>query len=80
MNWNKINLDSPYESSQDILDGYDSDTILLEVSCNLKDINRETVRAQFEASLKSKIKSAREIFDANLDNYVNHALKHRNSK
>jgi hypothetical protein len=80
MNWNKINLDSPYESSQDILDGYDSDTILLEVSCNLKDINRETVRAQFETSLKSKIDSAREIFEANLDNYVNHALKYRNTK
>jgi hypothetical protein len=79
MNWTKIDLDSPFELSQDILDGYSSQQLLLEINCNVKDINRQTVRAQFEESLKGKISSCREIFEANLDNYVNQALKERNS-
>ena len=80
MNWNKIDLSSPYESSQNILDGYDSDTILLEVECNLPVINRDTVRKQALESIKSKYDTAIEILEANLDNYVKEALKYRKMK
>jgi len=80
MNWNKIDLSSPYESSQNILDGYDSDTILLEVECNLPIINRDTVRKQALESIKSKYNTAIEILEANLDNYVKEALKYRKMK
>lgn len=77
MNWKKINLNSPSESSQDLLDGYDFATLLLEVHCNLKDINAETITQQFETSLQSKIDTAREIFRDNLQNILTHALKER---
>lgn len=77
MNWNNINLSSPYERQQDILDGYDCETLLLEVSCNLKEINRETVKAQALASIKAKYNTAIEILMANLDNLVAEAQKER---
>lgn len=77
MNWNNINLESPYEVQQDILDGYDCETLLLEVNCNLKVINRETVKAQAMESIKCKYKTAIEILDANLDNLVAYAQKER---
>lgn len=77
MNWNNIDLNSPYELDQDILDGYDCKTLLLEVACNIKDINRETVKAQAIESIKIKYKTALEILEANLDNLTAHALKER---
>lgn len=79
MNWKNIDLNSPYESSQNILDGYDFDTLLLEISCNIKEINEATIKEQFELSLKQKVESAREIFKDNQANILNAALKYRNS-
>lgn len=79
MNWNNIDLTNQYEREQDILDAYSTDTLLLEVACNVKDINRETVKAQFLEVLNAKIASALEILDNNLDNIVNQAIKERNS-
>jgi hypothetical protein len=79
MNWNNIDLTSAYEVSQDILDGYSSETLLLEVQCNCPVINRETVRKQALYEIELKRKVAIEILEANLDNYVNAALKNRNA-
>lgn len=78
MDWNNINLDSPSESSQDILDGYDCDTILLEVECNCREINKETVKAQAMLSIKARYETAIEILNANLDNLTAKALEYRN--
>lgn len=80
MNWKNVNLKSPYESSQEILDGYSFDTLLLEIACNLPALNAETIKAQFEISLKSKIDSAREVFNDNLANILAEALEQRNAK
>ena len=77
MNWNNVNLNSDYERSQNILDGYSFDILLLEINCNIKNINKDTIKQQFEESLKMKIDSAREIFVANLDNIVKQAIKER---
>jgi len=77
MNWNNINLKSPFESSQAILDPYDCDTILLEVACNVKEINKETVKAQAMASIKVKYDTAIEILNANLDNLTAEAIRER---
>lgn len=77
MDWNNIDLNSGHERGQNILDPYSSDVLLLEVSCNLQEINADTVRAQFDKSLISKISSAKEIFEANLNNYVKQARKER---
>jgi len=77
MDWDNVNLKSPYESSQNILDGYSFDTLLLEISCNLREINKETIIKQFEESLQSKIGSARDVFKANLKNILKEALRYR---
>ena len=80
MNWNKVDLKSSYERSQNFLDGYSFETLLLEVHCNLKEITKETVLAQFEECLKIKVQSAREIVNANIENLVTKAKKERNRK
>jgi len=77
MNWNNIDLNSPYERNQDILDGYDCETLLLEVACNCPEINRETVRKQAMYEIELKRKTAIEILNANLDNLVKQAIKER---
>ena len=77
MNWKNVNLNSPSESSQDILDGYDFDTLLLEIECNLKEITPETVRKQALHEINLKYKVAIEILEDNLLNITNHALKYR---
>lgn len=77
MNWNNINLNSPYELSQNILDGYDCKTLLLEVSCNLREITPETVREQAMLSIKTKYETAIEILNANLNNLVKEAKKEK---
>lgn len=80
MNWNNINLESPYELQQPILDPYTSETLLLEVECNCKEINHQTVREQAMGELNLKFKTAVEILDANLDNLVKKATQTRSVK
>jgi len=77
MNWNKIDLNSPYERSQNLLDGFDFDTLLLEVHCNLKVITKQTVKQQAIESIKSKYQTALDILNANLDNITAYAQKER---
>lgn len=77
MDWNNVNLKSGYERDQNILDPYNFDTLLTEISCNIRDINEETVKRQFETMLKYKIHSAREVFKANLQNIVKEAQEYR---
>jgi len=78
MDWNNIDLKNQYERSQNIIDSLSFETILLEISCNVQDINASTVMAQFEADLQIRIKSARDVMRANLQNIVNDALEYRN--
>lgn len=77
MNWKNVDLKSAYEREQPIIDALSFDTLLLEISCNCKEINKEAIKAQFEEDLKSRINSAREVFNANLDNILNDALEYR---
>lgn len=77
INWNNINLNSAYELSQPILDPYTFDTLLLEISCNLKVITKETVKAQAMESIKAKYQTAIDILESNLNNLTNEALKYR---
>lgn len=78
MNWTNIDLNDAYERSQDILNSYDSDTLLLEISCNIKDITKESVREQAMLSLRLKYEDARQIIEANLDNFTAYAIAERN--
>ena len=77
MDYLNIDLNSDYERNTDILDGYNLDTLFLEISCNLREINEETVKKQFYESLNSKIQSAKDIFNANLQNIVKYAQEER---
>ena len=77
MDYLNINLNSDHERNADILDGYNLETLFLEISCNLREINEETVKKQFYESLNSKIQSAKDIFNANLKNIVKYAQEER---
>ena len=77
MDYLNIDLNSDYERNADILDGYNLETLFLEISCNLREINEETVKKQFHESLNSKIQTAKEIFNANLQNIVKYAQEER---
>lgn len=78
MDWKNVNLKDNYERDQNIIDPLNFDTLLLEISCNIRNINKETIKAQFEEDLKNRIQSAREVFNNNIDNILNEALKYRN--
>ena len=77
MDYLNINFSSDRERNSNLLDGYDFETLFLEISCNLREINEETVKQQFYESLNSKIQSAKDIFNANLKNIVKHAQEER---
>lgn len=77
INWKNVNLSDGYEREQNILDPYSFDVLLLEISCNLREITEETVKAEFEKQLQSKIESAREVFNDNLTNIVKKAREER---
>jgi hypothetical protein len=79
MDWKNVNLKSSYERAQNIIYPLDFDTLLLEVNCNLREINRVTVMQQFETDLQNRIQSAREAMKDNIDNIVKEAIEHRDS-
>ena len=80
MDWNNIDLDSAHERDAKILEPYSFDTLLLEVTCNLKEINKDTIKKQFIESLESKMNCAKEVFEANIDEILRKALEERNGK
>jgi formiminotetrahydrofolate cyclodeaminase len=77
MDWKNVDLRNEYECSREILTGYRFETLLLEISCNLREINEETVKKQFETELQNRIREAREIFEDNLSNIVKEAQRDR---
>lgn len=77
INWSNVNLSDSWERSRNILEPYSFDTLLLEVECNLREVNAATVTAQFESILQAKVAEAREIFAANLANIVSNAQERR---
>lgn len=78
INWENVNLSDGYERNQNIIDPLSFDTLLLEINCNIPNINSETVKKQFEEDLKNRIESAREVFENNLQNIIDNANEYRN--
>jgi len=74
MDWNNIDLNS-HEIDSHLIDPLTFETLLLEINCNIRDINPTTVTAQFEEDLQSRIKEARSVFKSNLKNIVKKAKK-----
>jgi phosphotransferase system IIA component len=71
--WNNIDMHSPYETSLNLIENLTFDTLLLEIGCNCVKIDGQTITAQFEEDLRSRIESAREIFQANLESIIRKA-------
>lgn len=81
MNWSNVDLTDGYERDQNIIDPLSFDILLLEISCNIRteNLNEAGITKQFETTLQSKIDSAREVFQANLQNIIKQAKKERNA-
>lgn len=77
MNWNNIDLNS-HEVESNIVDSYSFATLLLEVECNCREIDKKAIEKQFLDSLNANIYCAKLVFYANLDNILNESLKRRN--
>lgn len=77
MDWNNVNLDSPYERDQHLISSVSFDTFLLEIECNERVIDRESLTRHFEQRLDMLVGEAKEVFNANLGNLVNNAQKRR---
>ncbi|MEI8138162.1 MAG: hypothetical protein WCH21_12630 [Bacteroidota bacterium] len=79
INWKKVDLTDGYQRGLTMLDSYDFDTLLLEISCNIRDINEDSVKAQAMLIIKQKYQTAIEILNDNLTNITNQAKKKRNA-
>jgi len=77
-NWRNIDLESPCERDLKLIEALSFEMLLLEIHCNLPEINEATVTQQFEDDLHRIVQSAREVFQDNLPNIVKYALKQRN--
>ena len=75
MDWKNIDLKDGYERAQNIIDPLNFDTLLLEISCNIREINMKTIEAQFLTDLDDKIRSAKEVFYNNQKNILKEALE-----
>jgi hypothetical protein len=78
IDWNNVDLTREgFERSRNLIENLTFDALLLEIHCNLPSITAQTVTAQFETDLASRITEAREIFAANLANIVRQCRKER---
>jgi hypothetical protein len=64
-----VDLDS--EKYSKILDSLTFDDLLYEISC-LKEINEKTARNEFEITIQHLVMAARNSFECNLKNIVEH--------
>lgn len=79
MNWENIDLSDGYERSQNFLDPYSFDTLLLEINCNIPNdkITREAVLKQVQENIQNKVEEAYHIIECNLDNIVKQAREEK---
>ena len=75
INWKNVDLTSGYNRSQNILEGYTFDDLLLEVHCNLGDrANSTNVRKHAQDVLKAKYEESLEIMYNNLENITKYHI------
>jgi len=79
MDWTNIDLESGYEKSQNLMDGYTFEQLLLEIYCNLREENLtpEEIKKHTESVFKAKYEEAIEILNDNLINITNYAKNER---
>ena len=79
MDWKNIDLNSGYEKSQNLLENYTFETLLLEVYTNIREenITEEEIKKHAIEQFNAKIREAREILNYNLSNITNYAKNQR---
>jgi len=79
IDWANINLDSPYERDQNILDPYDFDTLLLEIGCNIRDedLTASNIEKHAQEVLRAKYQEALSIVGNNIQNIRDKAIEER---
>ena len=81
MNWNNIDLkDGSYERDANLIDPLTFDTLLMEINCNVSDINAVTVAKQFNEDMERIIEDAKSVFNSNYENILKQAKKERAQK
>lgn len=73
----KLNLNGA-DRDKNILDPYSFDILLLEISCNLREINKAEIKKHFLAELERKAQDAKEYFNEHQDEILENALEYRN--
>ena len=79
MDWKNIDLESGYEKSQNLMDGYKFEDLLLEIYCNFREeeIDEVSIFEYTESVFKMKYNEAIEVLNDNLINITNHAKNER---
>jgi hypothetical protein len=80
IDWSNVNLEDTMNHNLNLIDGLTFGALLLEINCNIPEINAATVREQFGKDLANRCQEAREIFEDNIDNIIAAARKERNGK
>lgn len=80
MDFNNLDMQSGYERSRNILEPINFEDLFLLANTNMKTINEQEARKEFETLLKLNIEEARDIFESNLKNFVNQAKKENPNK
>lgn len=77
IDWHNVDLESPYERDSFLLDPLRFSDLLLEIHCNIPEINKDAIIKQFEDDLEQRIAEARDIFTSNLANIERKAKANR---
>jgi len=77
IDWHNIDLNSVYERDLHLVEPLTFTALLLEINCNIPNINAVTIREQFAQDLQSRVDEAWEVFDANMVNIEQQARKER---
>lgn len=75
MDWNKLDMESDRYAC--LIDPYTLGDLLLQVSCNVKDINEDTVKAEIVEALIQRQVSLWDVWEANKGAIVAAALRER---
>lgn len=77
IDWENIDLKSPFERSLNLVTPLTFETLLLEIDCNIPEITKGAIIMQFKEDISNRVEEAWEIFGANLDAIFDEATKNR---
>tara|TARA_R110002020_G_scaffold328142_1_gene544062 strand:+ start:1125 stop:1367 length:243 start_codon:yes stop_codon:yes gene_type:complete len=79
MDWKNVDLENGYEKSQNLMENYTFEQLLLEVYCNLREENltEKEIKKHALSVFNAKLREAKEILNDNLVNITNHAKNER---